>query len=94
MSDLIAKVNEPQAEYVITSFGSYYGVYVVKGDLQILDLSNDGYLNKQNAIACHCSVACAIGLPEDAQFITVEECKEFVAKQYSEELQWFDKEDD
>jgi hypothetical protein len=77
--------------YQIIPFDEYYGLYTWMDFLENENFANkvsNRYLTIDGTPSCGIGLAAAIGLPEEAQFSSVEQCKELVAHICCEKVQW------
>jgi len=101
MSEDVLTCTAGGTTYFIIPFGSYYGLYAELDFPENLEFSNKytGYLIRyykpdgvQHPIGC--SLASAIGLPEEAQFKSIDECKKFVSETNAARVIWTIRKDD
>lgn len=90
MEDVLT-CNAGRTTYYIIPFGSYYGLYAELDFPENPEFASKhtGYITKYGIRGpIGCSLASAIGLPEEAQFKSIEDCKNFVSETNSAVVIW------
>ncbi len=63
-----------ESGYHVIDFKEYFGLYYYGNN----NSSKDGYLTKDFIMCCGPGLAAAIGLPNEAQFKSIEEIKKYI----------------